>query len=175
MMEFVQKEAAALRPDGCRVVFNHASSSGVTAPHSSFSLRWQGTSEGRKQAMIVLLVDDQPLFRQMIKDTLVSAFPAITVAEAGDGRTAMDWIGASRPDFIFMDIVLPDKNGLVLTREIKAAYPEVRIVILTNHDSQEHREAAREYGANHFLAKALVSPKDVEDLVRDAGSAQESP
>ena len=121
---------------------------------------------------MVLIVDDQPFFRQIIKETLVSAFPAITAAEAWDGGTAMDRAEEFHPDIIFMDIVLPDQNGLVLTRKIKAAYPDVKVIVLTSHGAQEHREAARECGADHFLAKSSVSPKDVEDVVRSAVHTQ---
>ena len=125
--------------------------------------------------MIVLIVDDLALFRQMIKDTLLSAFPDVTVTEAGNSRTAMDRIDASCPDIVFMDIVLPDENGLILTRKIKAACPAAKVIVLTNHDTEEHREAAREYGVDHFLAKSSVSPKDIEDVVRGAGPTQKSP
>jgi DNA-binding NarL/FixJ family response regulator len=60
----------------------------------------------------------------------------------------------SPPDLIFMDIKLPGENGLSLTRKIKAAHPNIIVVILTSYDLPEYRDAAFQYDANYFFTKA---------------------
>ena len=109
-----------------------------------------------------LLVEDNVAFRESLRETLHSRFPAIGVAEAGDGEEALREIEACVPDLIFMDIKLPGENGLSLTKRIKTAHPDVVVVILTSYDLPEYREAAFQYHANHFIAKTSVSTKIVE-------------
>ena len=109
-----------------------------------------------------LLVEDSVAFRESLKETLRSRFPAIRVAEAGDGEEALREIEACVPDLIFMDIKLPGENGLSLTKRIKTAHPDVVVVVLTSYDLPEYREAAFQYHANHFIAKTSISTKIVE-------------
>ena len=73
--------------------------------------------------------------------------------EARDGREALNEVSAFDPDLIFMDIKLPDGSGLQLTQEIKATYPKIKIIILTNYNLPEYRDAALKHGANYFLCK----------------------
>ncbi len=100
-----------------------------------------------------ILVEDDNEFRQCVKKILSSRYPSIQLIEAGDGKEAMSKIDLSPPDVIFMDIQLPDKNGLELTRMIKACHPNAIIVILSNHDLTEYRETAYRNGANYYISK----------------------
>ena len=65
----------------------------------------------------------------------------------------MEIVRTSLPDLIFMDIQLPDGNGLELTRRIKNLYPEVKVAVVTNYDVPEYRDAAHCYKADHYIAK----------------------
>ena len=109
-----------------------------------------------------LLVEDNIAFRESLRETLHSRFPALDVAEAGNGEQALQEIQALVPDLIFMDIKLPGENGLSLTKKIKAAHPRVVVVVLTSYDLPEYREAAFQYHANYFITKASLSTKIVE-------------
>jgi len=64
-----------------------------------------------------------------------------------------------------MDIKLPGENGFDVTRRIKALYPDIKVVILTSHDFPEYREAARAYGAYHFLSKGSSTAEEIQDLM----------
>jgi DNA-binding NarL/FixJ family response regulator len=112
-----------------------------------------------------LLVEDNQVYRQTLKRILSTAFPAMHVDEAGDGKTALRKIAGDRPALIFMDIKLPEGNGLELTKEIKSLYPEIAVIILTSYDSKEYREAASQAGAEYFLSKKSASSKDITHLV----------
>jgi CheY-like chemotaxis protein len=101
----------------------------------------------------ILIVEDNAFFLQFLKETLRSRFPPADILEAANGEEALQKIKTLPPDAIFMDLRLPGANGLELTRKIKAQYPDIVVVILTNYDLPEYREAAYESGADHFILK----------------------
>ena len=112
-----------------------------------------------------LIVEDNAIFRQSLKEVLCTRFPLMVIREAAGGEEALQEIDALVPDMIFMDIKLPGENGLEVTKKVKMKYPEMTIIILTYYDSLEHREAARLCGANYFLPKC-ISTEEVGELVQ---------
>jgi DNA-binding NarL/FixJ family response regulator len=102
----------------------------------------------------LLIVDDNSMLRAATRRTLESNFPELRIFEAADGKEAFIQIHDHLPQLILMDIQLPGENGLKLTRKIKTKYPNIVIVIFTNHDLQEYRDAAFESGAEFFLSKS---------------------
>ena len=101
----------------------------------------------------ILIVEDNAFFLQFFKETLRSRFPSIEISEASNGEEAMQKIEVLQPEVVFMDIRLPGKNGLELTKKIKAQYPDMIVVIVTNYDLPEYRKAAYESRADHFISK----------------------
>ena len=75
------------------------------------------------------------------------------VLEAANGDEAVQKIKMFPPDAVFTDLRLPGENGLELTKKIKAQYPNIVVVIITNYDLPEYREAAYQSKADHFLPK----------------------
>ena len=125
-----------------------------------------------------LIIEDSQIFRRTLRGALCSRFPHMVVDEAADGPEARQKIDAFQPNLIFMDIRLPGENGLELTKKIKKDYPKMIIIILTNYDIPEYRQAAYEYGANYFLTKD-ASIRDellalVESIASDLGFELES-
>jgi DNA-binding NarL/FixJ family response regulator len=112
-----------------------------------------------------LIVEDNATFRQSLKELLCTRFPSMAVSEATDGEEALQRIDAIVPDIIFMDIKLPGENGLQITKKVKAKYPKISVIILTYYDLPEHREAAFQCGANHFLSKG-TSTQEIVDLIQ---------
>jgi len=113
-----------------------------------------------------MLVEDSPSFRQLVRFNLEDQFPSMDITEAADGIEAFRRIDAQPPNLIFMDVSLPGENGLVLTRRIKADYPNVIIIVLTSHDSPEYREAAMRAKADYFFSKASLLNDGVFPLVK---------
>jgi CheY-like chemotaxis protein len=101
----------------------------------------------------VLIVEDNAFFLQFLRETLHSRFPSLEISEAMDGEEAMQKIKALQPEAIFMDLRLPGESGLELTKKIKAQYPNIIVVIVTNYDLPEYRKAAYESKADHFISK----------------------
>ena len=114
----------------------------------------------------ILTVDNDDSFRQILKTTLRVSLPTVAIDEATGGIEALQKIDAFLPDLIFMDIQLPGENGLTLTRKIKATHPNTIIVILTSYDKPEYREVAIRNGADRFLVKTSLNPKELEELVK---------
>ena len=115
--------------------------------------------------MEILIVEDNARFRDMLSATLQSGFPFAQIDTAPEGDTALSKIGERQPDVIFMDIRMPGKNGLVLTREIKQQYPKIVVIVLTHLDASEYREAAFASGADFFLSKESVKAEEIQKLI----------
>jgi DNA-binding NarL/FixJ family response regulator len=117
-----------------------------------------------------LIVEDNVTFRQMLKDSLCSRFPTMEFEEEPDGRNLFNKIDSFHPEIVFMDIRLPGENGLELTKKIKKNYPDITVIILTNYDLPEYREAAQESTADYFIPKGSV----MQDFQRNIGKTGRS-
>jgi len=85
----------------------------------------------------VLLVDDDELMRAGLRAVLSSDQSIRVVGEASSGRGAISAVGAYGPDLVLMDVRMPDLDGIAATREVLAASPEVRVLILTTFEEDE--------------------------------------
>lgn len=125
---------------------------------------------GYSYMLKTLIVEDSAPFRQSLREMLCERFPTMVVDEAENGEEAMQKVEDSLPHLVFMDIKLPDENGLEVTRKIKARYSEIRVIILTSYDLPEYREAADQCGADYFLAKGSSGREEIMALVDDISS-----
>jgi DNA-binding NarL/FixJ family response regulator len=101
----------------------------------------------------VLVVDDQSMVRAGFRMLLGSESDIEVVAEASNGREAVDKAARFKPAVVLMDIRMPELDGLQATREILAANPEARILILTTFDLDEYIYEALRAGASGFVLK----------------------
>jgi len=108
-----------------------------------------------------LIVEDNPSFRVSLKEILAARFPQMAVDDVGSSEEAIERMESLRPDLMFVDIRLPGQNGLELTRRVRNGDTEVVIVILTNYDLPEFREAAYQYGVNYFFSKATSTMEEI--------------
>jgi CheY-like chemotaxis protein len=99
----------------------------------------------------ILIADDHEPFRTMIKSLLRSL--GAEVVECRDGRDALQRFDEFAPDWVLMDIEMPVLDGLAATRQLIAGSPRARVVIVTQHDDEQLRAAAREAGACGFVPK----------------------
>ena len=116
----------------------------------------------------ILIVEDNDLLREVLHDTLRSHFQFPVLAEASSVAKALATIDSVRPDVIFLDIGLPDGNGLELTRRLRAEGIDTSIAVLTSHDLPEYRDEAIRSGADHFLVKGSASLSDIFGVVESA-------
>jgi DNA-binding NarL/FixJ family response regulator len=101
----------------------------------------------------VVVVDDDDLMRAGLRSVLSSDETIDVVGEAGDGREAVDRIRGLRPDLVLMDIRMPDLDGISATREVLAASPDVKVVVLTTFEQDDYIFDALSAGASGFLLK----------------------
>jgi DNA-binding NarL/FixJ family response regulator len=111
----------------------------------------------------VLLVDDNVAFRQSLRGVLLRNFPHLIVDEAETGWSALE--KTTGYPLIFMDVRLPDANGLDLTRRLLAQYPDLVVCVVTHFDIPEYRDAAIRYGAREYVLKDTMTETEVVRLV----------
>ncbi|HYX86615.1 MAG TPA: response regulator transcription factor [Gaiellales bacterium] len=108
----------------------------------------------------VLIVDDDHLMRAGLAAVLRSDETIEVVGEAADGRAAVASARASAPDVVLMDVRMPGLDGIAATREVLAASPNVRVVILTTFEQDDYIFGALSAGASGFLLKR-TSPEEL--------------
>ena len=101
----------------------------------------------------VLIVDDDDLMRAGLRGVLASDDGIELVGEANDGREAAYRVRLLEPDVVLMDVRMPDLDGISATRELLAAFPEVKVVILTTFEQDDYIFGALSAGASGFLLK----------------------
>jgi two-component system response regulator DevR len=116
----------------------------------------------------VFLVDDHEIVRRGILE-LIEAEPDLTViGEAATARQALGRIGATLPDVAVLDVKLPDRSGIDVCREVRAAYPSVRCLILTAFDDDKANYAAVLAGASGYVLKDIRGQNLIESIRRVA-------
>ena len=101
----------------------------------------------------LVLVDDHPVVREGIRSYLSSRGVAEIVGEAATGAEALQQVRALRPDVVLMDINLPDVSGFVITEKLRRELPDVRVLIVTMHESREYAVQIVRSGACGYLLK----------------------
>jgi two-component system NarL family response regulator len=112
----------------------------------------------------LVLADDHPLFLDGLRNLLVARGFTI-VGTAADGKQAVEKVRALRPDVAVLDLNMPGYNGIEATRLIKAELPEVKVVILTAPESDDHLYEALRSGASGYLYKDLEANQFCQLLV----------
>lgn len=108
-------------------------------------------------AVRVLLVDDHALLRTGVAN-IINHEPGLQViAEAGNGREAVDAFTRWRPDVTLMDLRMPEMEGVDAIRRIRAIDPQARVVVLTTYDADEDIARALEAGAKAYILKDIAA------------------
>ena len=101
--------------------------------------------------MRLLIVEDNYQMRRLIKSIVGDL--ADLAFECGDGAEALEAYRAHEPDWVLMDIEMKTLDGISATRQIKAAFPDARVVIVTEYDNDDWRIEARDAGACGYVLK----------------------
>jgi len=107
-------------------------------------------------AIRLLLVDDDSGFRSTLRQLLEQRADVEVLGEAGNGEEAVQLAGDLSPDVVLMDLAMPRMNGLEATRQLKARWPDLAVIVLTVHDEDVYRRTALAAGAAAFLEKKML-------------------
>lgn len=99
----------------------------------------------------LLIAEDNELMRRLLRSVVGDL--AECIAECGDGAQAVAVYAERQPEWVLMDIQMPVLDGLSATKQIRAAFPQARIVIVTEYSDERLRVAAREAGACGYVLK----------------------
>ena len=113
----------------------------------------------------ILIADDHAVVREGTRQILEQEPDMDVVAEAADGEEAVRLAGSSRPDVAIIDIAMPKVDGIEATRQIKALYPALAVLILTAYDDDQFVFGLLEAGAAGYLLKS-VRGREIVDAVR---------
>jgi two-component system chemotaxis response regulator CheY len=116
----------------------------------------------------VLIVEDNQLTRQMLRDALKGV--SCEIAECHDGETAMKALESNAPAVMLLDLVLPKKSGNEVLRELKERKIKTRVLIITALDSRAMADQTLDDGAHGFIAKPF-HPLEVRTAVEGALAA----
>jgi two-component system chemotaxis response regulator CheY len=111
----------------------------------------------------VMLVDDSAFMRNMLKK-LVTENGAEVVAEAGDGGEALNKYQQAHPDLVFMDIMMPNVNGIEGLKKIMSTDKNAKIVMCTSVGQEKVVAEAVESGASDFIVKPFT-PDDIKTII----------
>lgn len=116
------------------------------------------------QQIRVLIVDDHPLLREGVMAVLANEADVRVVAEASNGREAVEAFRAHRPDIVLMDIQMPEMNGIDAIAGIRSEAPNARIVVLTTYKGDVNALRALRAGAVGYLLKGQLRTELVETI-----------
>lgn len=113
----------------------------------------------------ILIVDDHPLLRQGIAAILADQEDMRLVAQASNGREAIQQFRTHHPDVTLMDLQMPEMNGLDAITVIRGEFPDARVVVLTTYTGDVQVLRAMKAGARAYLLKNMLH-KDLMDTIR---------
>jgi len=116
------------------------------------------------QAIRILTVDDHQLLREGIAAVLDGQPDMTLVGQASNGREAIEGFRQHRPDVTLMDLRMPDMSGIEAIAEIRAEFPNARIIVLTTYAGDVQAAAALKAGASGYLLKNLLRKELLETI-----------
>lgn len=110
----------------------------------------------------LLTVDDELDFCEFMRDFFSGMGYSVSIVLTG--KEALAYVSKEKPNIVFLDIIMPDMNGLEILRQIKEIDPGIKVIMVSAADDKEVKEKARSLGADEFIRKPF-SRRYLEDVV----------
>ena len=104
----------------------------------------------------IVVVDDEPQYREIVRFLIASVSDTIVVGEASDGEEALALARRERPDIVITDLVMPRLNGIDLTKRIRQELPQTRVILMSSFTEDAYRMMASDSGADVFVSKQVI-------------------
>ncbi len=112
----------------------------------------------------ILIIDDHPLFREGLKSIIAADRQFVVEGEAGNAREGLKTAQHIKPDVALVDISLPDESGMQLTRRIREALPNTRVMIISMHSKIDYIVEAFQAGATGYVVKDSAAGRLIQGL-----------
>lgn len=122
----------------------------------------------------VLIVDDDPVFRELLAFVLRADAGAVIVGQACDGAEGVDLTRELRPDVVVMDLRMPNMDGFEATQQIAATVPDARVLVVSSSKEREDIVRAGEAGAAGYLPKDRAVAELSEEIGRLRAATSEA-
>lgn len=119
--------------------------------------------------MRLLIVDDEPIEREGMEAILQKAFPDLLIAQAKNGKMAIELTNSFQPDLVLMDIMMPGMTGLEAIETIQVSHPTIKFVMVTAFDMFDYARQAIKLGVKDYLLK----PSKASEIVATVGKVLE--
>ena len=119
----------------------------------------------------ILIADDHPLFRDGVAHSLAAEPNLVIVGQAGNGEEAFELTNELLPEVVLLDIAMPGEGGIAAARKISAAYPVVKIMMLTVSENEDDLLNALKAGARGYVLKG-VSARELAGVVRAVAAGE---
>ncbi len=128
----------------------------------------------------ILIVDDSPTIRRMVRATLGRSFPSTEFVEAASGLEAIERLAVNTVSLVVLDLNMPDMHGLEVLQFVRShqKFRQVPIIVLTTRSDDRSREAALQAGATLYLTKPFspdVLSREARKLFRDGDGSEAVP
>lgn len=100
-----------------------------------------------------MIVDDNPAIREAL-ETIVNSLPAEVIAEASNGRSAIEQAQQCSPEMILLDVSMPVMDGFAAARALLRLMPGIRIIMVSQHNSRAYADEALRLGASGYVLKS---------------------
>lgn len=121
----------------------------------------------------ILIVDDNDLMRALLRGILRGE-NCLVVGEAKNGLVALEMVEKTIPDIVFLDVMMPEMDGLEVLQNVKEKHPQIQVVMITGSPSVDNVQESIQGGASGFIVKPFNTAK-VLDTLRKTVQAMERP
>lgn len=122
----------------------------------------------------ILIVDDNDLMRTLLRGILRSENCQV-VGEAKNGVAALELVEKTSPHIVFLDVMMPEMDGLEVLQIIKRKYPRIGVIMITGSPSKDNVEESIQSGASGFIVKPFNTAKVLDTLRKTLQAAAQSP
>lgn len=123
-----------------------------------------------QRPITVVIIDPSPVFRRTLRKMIRDRIPNVNIAETDDFEQARKIMEIEPPGVVFLDIAIFPNNCIDHIRSIKNQQPGSVIIVLTTHDSAEHKAAFLEYGADYFFSKTNTPSSSLINMIEKSFS-----